>query len=585
MPLKRITMFKRLLDISSSRKGFLPPNAGKPCLEFISKDNKMPLDKPENQGLSPCDIANFLEEIYSDETLNMHNVVIARNGKIICEAYFGAHQSGIWKATFSACKSVVGIAIGMLIDEGKLSYNTTLEDIFPMEMKSITKMRVKNIRVYDLLTMKSGMTTLEETCAMNERHLFKAYINTPLTYDPGKKFFYNSTNTYMLSCIIKKVSGENISQYLDSRLFAPLGIKNYYWSKSAENIEFGGWGLYISPCDFAKIGMMLINDGMWDNKRILSREYIDNSTKKHAVSKDSAYGFNYGLHMWISKDGQQFLFNGMLGQNVWCFKKNGLVIVNNAGNDELFQQSNYFAIVDKYFNKELPKNIPNDYFGKKYLDSTIKKIAVCRNLITVPSREIKKYKMGILPSECNNLDGKVLISNDIRMASVGILPLVWQVVENNYSQGFKSISFSIDDGKFLVEYNQIDESYKFELGFGEPKYTNIYIHNTPFYIGATGCFSKDEDGRKVFKIRIDFLETPCTLILKLVYHNGYYEAKQMEMPGKPFVLEKVMEIKKGISEAPLIGGVSELTPDDVIEYRVERMFEFKFKLYEQDKNG
>jgi hypothetical protein len=285
--------------------------------------------------------------------------------------------------------------------------------------------------------------------------------------------------------------------------------------------------------------------------------------------------------MWVSPNGDQFLFNGMLGQNVWCFKKSGIVIVNNAGNDELFQQSNYFAIVNKYFDKEFPSSIPKHFIDKKHLDHTLKLIGISRNFVTLNRHELQKYKLGFLPHECHELDGKTLVSDEKRMASVGILPLVWQVVENNYSQGFKSIGFSIENGRFFVEYAQTDEKYCFELGFGEPKYTNIYIHNTPFYIGATGCFSHNEDGKRVFKIRIDFLETPCTMILKLVYKNGYFEVHQSEMPGKPFVLEKIMAIKNGISHTPIIGGVTEIAPDDVIEYQVERMFEFKYRLREK----
>ena len=167
MPIKRITMLKRLLDINNSREGLIPPNSGKPCLELITRQPSIPYDVPENQGVSSRIIADFLEEINADETLNMHDIIIARNGRILTEAYFGSHKKGIWKATFSACKSVVSIAIGMLIDEGKLTLETTLEEIFPKEMKSLTKLRIKNITVYDLLTMRSGMTTLEETGAMN----------------------------------------------------------------------------------------------------------------------------------------------------------------------------------------------------------------------------------------------------------------------------------------------------------------------------------------------------------------------------------------------------------------------------------
>ena len=581
MPIKRITMLKRLLDINNSRQGLIPSNVGKPCLELITREGSIPFDIPENQGVSSQDIADFLEDLSADETLNMHNIVIARGGKVLCEAYFGAHKRGIWKATFSACKSVVSIAIGMLIDEGKLTFETNLEQIFPKEMKSLTKMRIKNVTVYDLLTMKTGMVTLEETGSMNESELFKAYINTPLTHDPGKKFFYNSTNTYILSCIVKRVSGKGLSDYLDSRLFSPLDIKDYYWEKSSEGIEFGGWGLYITPCDFAKIGMLLLNDGVWEGKRIISKEYIDNATRMHAISTDSHYGFNYGLQMWVNKNEDQFLFNGMLGQNVWCFKRNGIVIVNNAGNDELFQQSNYFAIVNKYFNKDMPERLPKNFIDSRHLDHVLKKIAISRNFVTLSSRELRRYRLGYLPTECQELDGKTLVSDNKRMATVGILPLVWQVVENNYSQGFESIGFEIMDGKFFAEYRQLDEKYVFEIGFGEPKYTNIYIHNAPFYIGVTGCFALNEEGKRVFKIRIDFLETPCTLILKMVFLKDCFEVHHKEIPGKPFVYDKIISIKKGIAQAPIIGGVSDLAPDDVIEYQVERMFEFKYKLKEK----
>ena len=399
MPIKRITMLSRMLDITNSRQGILSPTVGKPCLEFVARDEKIPKDIPENEGISSRHIADFLTELNADKTLNLHNVVIARHGKIITEAYFGAHKSGIWKATFSACKSVVSIAIGMLIDEGKLTLGTTLEEIFEDEFRSITRLRTRKISVYDLLTMKSGMTALEETSAMNERELFKAYLDTPLAHDPGKKFFYNSTNTYVLSCIVKKVSGEGLSDYLEKRLFAPLGIKNYYWAKSAEGIEFGGWGLYISPCDFAKLGILLLNGGTWNGQRILSKEYVDNATRKHVNTDVSAYGFNYGLQMWTSKGEDQFLFNGMLGQNVWCFKKNDIVIVNNAGNDELFQQSNYFEIVQRYFDRDFPSKIQNNFLDKRHLEQTIKKIAVSRNFVTLTPYEINKYKLGFLPSE------------------------------------------------------------------------------------------------------------------------------------------------------------------------------------------
>ena len=81
-----------MLDITNSRQGILPPTVGKPCLEFVARDEKIPMDIPENEGISSRHIADFLTELNADKTLNLHNVVIARHGKIITEASLPSEQ-------------------------------------------------------------------------------------------------------------------------------------------------------------------------------------------------------------------------------------------------------------------------------------------------------------------------------------------------------------------------------------------------------------------------------------------------------------------------------------------------------------
>lgn len=579
MGLKGLTMLGRILDIRNERKGYLAPCVGKPSFELVSeKYRPIPEAIPEEQGISSLDIANFLEEIYGDETLNLHDIIIVRNGKKIAEAYFGAQKKGVWKATFSACKSITSIAIGMLIDEGKISLDTKLVDIFADEMTSVSRLKMRDITVYHLLTMTSGMTSFDEVGAICEGELFKTYVNTSLTIEPGKKFVYNSTNTFMLSAIVKKVSGMGLSDFLDRRLFEPLGIYNYYWEKSGEGIELGGWGLYISPEDFAKIGILLLDGGLLGNKQLISKDYVELATRAHVFDTGSAYGYDYGFQMWIGKNADQFIFNGMLGQNVWCFKKNGLVIVNNSGNDELLQQSSYFAIVDKYFNREFPDKIRNSRKNVNTLKRTLEKLSENPTMTALSQKErVRLYRAG-LPDDCRALDGLTLTCMDARVPSMSLIPLVWQSLENNFSRGFDSIKFETENEKFYLTYNQTDETYRISVGFGASEYSEIYVHNAPYLVGGSGSFVYDEDGQKILKIRVDFLETPCSVILKFIYHNGYFELYQKELPGKPFVLEKVREIKDGIAQKPVIGGVTSLLEDDVLEYRVERLFEFKVRL-------
>ena len=466
----------------------------------------------------------------------------------------------------------------MLIDEGKISLDTKLVDIFADEMTSVSRLKMRDITVYHLLTMTSGMTSFDEVGAICEGELFKTYVNTSLTIEPGKKFVYNSTNTFMLSAIVKKVSGMGLSDFLDRRLFEPLGIYNYYWEKSGEGIELGGWGLYISPEDFAKIGILLLDGGLLGNKQLISKDYVELATRAHVFDTGSAYGYDYGFQMWIGKNADQFIFNGMLGQNVWCFKKNGLVIVNNSGNDELLQQSSYFAIVDKYFNREFPDKIRNSRKNVNTLKRTLEKLSENPTMTALSQKErVRLYRAG-LPDDCRALDGLTLTCMDARVPSMSLIPLVWQSLENNFSKGFDSIKFETENEKFYLTYNQTDESYRISVGFGASEYSEIYVHNAPYLVGGSGSFVYDEDGQKILKIRVDFLETPCSVILKFIYHNGYFELYQKELPGKPFVLEKVREIKDGIAQKPVIGGVTSLLEDDVLEYRVERLFEFKVRL-------
>ena len=91
----------------------------KPCASFASK-NDLPRCAPEQEGISSSVIQAFLRALAEDRTLNMHGVTIARNGKILCEAAFGAQRLDVWQYTFSACKSVTSLAIGILIDDGLL---------------------------------------------------------------------------------------------------------------------------------------------------------------------------------------------------------------------------------------------------------------------------------------------------------------------------------------------------------------------------------------------------------------------------------------------------------------------------------
>ena len=293
---------------------------------------------PESVGVPSKLIREYLEKILADKTLNMHNIMILRGGKVIYECSFGGQDIPVPKMTFSACKSIVSIAIGMLIDEGKISLSDKAADFFEGRISVIDKMRTDDITISDLLTMRSGIV-FNEAEAFVSTNWVKSYFSSSVNADHGETFNYNSLNTYILSAIVYRVTGKHLSQFLNECLFEPLEIFETAWEKCPMGLEKGGWGLYMRPEDMAKIGLLVMNGGVWKGRRIVSEKYLREATTAHVTTPLDAGAFNYGYQIWVGRDTDTFLFNGMLGQNVLGFRKNGILIVSNAGNGEFFQQS------------------------------------------------------------------------------------------------------------------------------------------------------------------------------------------------------------------------------------------------------
>jgi CubicO group peptidase (beta-lactamase class C family) len=154
-------------------------------------------------------------------------------------------------------------------------------------------------------------------------------LDRDVSEPPGKKFYYNSGLTILLGGIIKNTSGLYIDDFSGQYLFSPMGISDYHWDKFEDgNIQTDG-GLHLRPRDMAKIGYMIMKNGRWKDRQIVSREWVAESTKRHI----DARGIGYGYQWWIGKtkiDNQtiQVLFaSGHGGQKIFIIPELDLVAV------------------------------------------------------------------------------------------------------------------------------------------------------------------------------------------------------------------------------------------------------------------
>jgi CubicO group peptidase (beta-lactamase class C family) len=489
-----ISLIRHIFDSRTSTVPRIETVPEKPAFIDRPIGSPFPRATPESRGIPSGLLADYFRALAENKTLDMHSVTVVRDGAVVAETDFGAHDRRVWHITYSACKSITGLAVGMLVDEGKLALSDKVIKLLEARAPRLSLLTMKDLTVSHLLTMTSGVG-FNESGAVTETDWVRGYLESTLHGEPGTKFNYNSMNTYMLSAIVREVSGQNLTEYLRPRLWEPLDISEVFWETCPMGIDKGGWGLYIRQEDFAKIGQLVLQGGEWNGKRLVSREWIDAATSLQVKTPASYGDYNYGYQTWVSRRGDAFLFNGMFGQNILGYKDSGIIVAVNAGIDELFQHSDFYTITGKFFGRAFEKSLPEDEKARRELQNLLDSLDAKKAGKTAKRGFMRKDKG--LPEECAALDGKKYYVHSPNRASVGLMPLLMQAFQNIYTKGVVSLAFSAEAEKFFMTVEEGDGSYKLPVGFGTPEYTELNLYGEPHRVGVLGRFARDEDDRAV----------------------------------------------------------------------------------------
>ena len=522
---------------------------------------------PESQGISSDLFAALLRELDASKDTEMHHFMALRHGKVICECNFAPYPKGMWHITHSMCKSITGMAIGMLIEEGKLKLDENIYDIFSDQINALSKIFRPVITVENLLTMTSGVT-FNESGIVSGNDWLGSFLNASVNGKPGTEFQYNSLNTYVLSAIVTKRTGETLTEYLTPRLFGPLGITKYYWETCPKGITKGGWGLFLCAEDMAKLGQLYLQKGKWNGQQLVSEYWIEISTARHLKTQNGTYG--YGYQLWMEQRPGSFEYNGMLGQNVIIYPDMDMVLVTNAGNKEMFQDCLMLNIIRKYFPVNyhpadvLPEN-PLSYGLLKRLcgelenrennnRSTSLRGGWKRNVVSRRNHSDKKYSYRISaavdrPSDHHSfmraVSGRTYV---MEQQNIGIAPLFVQVFHNNMTDGISEISFTYDAGNFYVSFTEGEVIHKLPVGFGRAADGCVDLHGEHYLVATLGEFARDENDIPVLKLEITFIEECVKRKVHIFFHedNGI-EIKWNETPGKKMILAGLSSITEELS--------------------------------------
>lgn len=293
--------------------------------------------------------------------ITLHSIMILKHGNVVYERWLNGAGPDEPHVMFSVSKTFTSSAAGLAINEGKLNLDDKVTSFFPDELPENVSDNLAAMTVRDLLTMTCGHDSEPAMDRNSMKTMTRAFLNHDVPHTPGEYYLYNSFGTYMVSAIVQKVTGEKVNDYLDTRLWQPLGIEKPRFDESPQGINFGGWGLYLKTEDMAKMGQLLLQGGKWNGAQVLPEDWVREMSSYQVPSAPSGTRFEdlqkaglnkdnndwvqgYGYQMWICRHGA-FRADGANGQYIIVFPDRDAVLVLTTDSN---QYQPYLDLVWKY---------------------------------------------------------------------------------------------------------------------------------------------------------------------------------------------------------------------------------------------
>lgn len=306
----------------------------------------------DNTGLNKTLLSEMVQKIVDGTYPNVHSVLIIKDGKLVFEEYFYEHNKSKLHELRSATKSFISALTGIAIDKGYIKSKS--EKVLPYFPEYIFKNNTeakKQITIENLLTNQSGLdcdiynpkAIGNESIMAYEKDWIQYSLDLPMNDSAGGIGQYCSSNPIVMGRIIEKATKMTLPEFATNTLFKDIGIKDFAWHFKPDPSSGETFcQVNLRSRDMAKFGLLYLNNGLWNGKQVISKEWIVQSLAKHSV----VAGLDYG-YLWWTKylDAQGVRYYGKLaqgngGQKIYIFKELNLVTVITAGHYNMQSSSN-----------------------------------------------------------------------------------------------------------------------------------------------------------------------------------------------------------------------------------------------------
>lgn len=287
----------------------------------------------EQAGVTQAALDAFYSDLARQGVQIDSFMLLCREG-LAQERYWFPATAQTYHPVYSVTKSITAVAIGLLESVGLITGEDKILDYFP-EYRQVAQPNADRVSIRHLLTMTCGHKTVPSRAGADD--WIYAFFTHPFSYEPGQHFLYNALSSYMLTALIRRVSGKNLTDYLYELVFAPLGIEKPPCDCCPRGIQSGAGGLSLRTADMAKLALLLIGDGLWNGRQLLPSGWVRQASAAQicdpARKGDFAGAFcaaGYGFQMWPCAYRDAFRLDGAQGQYAFITPSLGRILVTTA---------------------------------------------------------------------------------------------------------------------------------------------------------------------------------------------------------------------------------------------------------------
>ncbi len=432
---------------------------------------------PKEVGVSTKVVSEFIKDA-KQAGLEYHSLMVIRHGQVAVEWYNEPYNKDSAQSVYSVSKSFTSTAIGFAINEGLITLDTKVTDLFPDYPPKKDDARFEKLTVRNLLRMSGGKQP-SFLADKSKIDWIDDFINSPWTFEPGEKFLYINENIFMLSAIINRVTGMCMRDYLEPRLFKPLGIDYPFWEADRNGVEAGGWGLYIKTEDLAKLTLCYLQGGKWNGEQVIPEEWAKEATKKqigndyNRPGTDSSFG--YGYCFWKNSIGEDsFRADGMFSQFGIGIPEYDAVVVCTSG---IADETSSLDFIFKYF-------------PRAFLEENEEETAITNSQVEPLFPSERAATENVIRNRYIKFRKKLLLN--LVGFQVSVLPLAVTYMLTDKPGNIDMVKFDFDEVKCTMQWTEGLETNKISLGLdGRYHYSKITLAGMDFTVCANAIWLDD----------------------------------------------------------------------------------------------